>query len=519
MRLRTMLFAPILALHCTEFLPPRTPAPPRLTVVLVVDQMRGDYLAHYGSLFDGGLARLLEEGAVFTNAVQDHAATVTAVGHSTIATGVYPARHGIVGNEFFERAEGRVVDAVDDPATDIVGAPESPGVSPIRLRRTALGDWLRENRPGSIVYSAALKDGSAILLGGRSPTGSYWYDPEARGLVTSTYYADELPDWLAGFAPGGPEVARLDAVASAALHEGWESARIETPSSAAHEYREYAGGGFADDVILRFAAAAIAQGGLGGDDVPDLLLLSASSADDIGHRYGPYSPEVREYYLALDRYLGGLFAFLDRAVGRDRWAFALSSDHGAALPPDLLDRLGLDGRRIPGKEYASETRSAVAEVLAGLPPDRRPQVRWLDGPHLISGTGSGELAALRDRLASRFEDIGFVSRAFTADELERTDLEARGLAGRFGRSFHAGRSPDVLLHLERRHIVGETPGVHGSAYFYDMHVPMAFMGPGIESGTYDRRVRTVDLAPTLARLMGVRPPADLDGRVLREIAR
>jgi len=544
-RYRTVIFLPLIALHCTGPIPPLATDGPRLVVVLVVDQMRADYLERYAHLFEGGFARILDEGAVFTDAAQDHAATVTAVGHATIATGVFPARHGIVGNDFFDRDSGEAVYSAFDPDAPLLGLPEAPGRSPIRLRRSGLADWLKEASPKSRVFSTALKDRSAIMMAGRDPDGVYWYHDGAEGVVTSTFYTSEIPDWVeefgardrvaSYFSQGWDRLLPPEAYDGVSRDDwfeaegrGWPTEfphRFEeifpdgTPESPGHDYfDDFTDTPFADEVIIQLARAAVEEEGLGADDTPDFLFLGASAADYIGHRWGPYSQEVQDYYLRLDRYLGDFFDYLDEVVGADEWALVLSGDHGVAPAPEELLRRGEDARRISSDEYSREIRAALSAAFEETGIDPVPTVRWMGGPHLISDTASPEeLRELRRALADRFAEIDFVAKAFTADEVAAADPNDEGMIGRFRRSYFEGRSPDVMLHLEPNHIVGGATATHGSAHWYDMQVPLVFMGPGISPGWYDRRVRTVDIAPTLARLLGIPAPDDLDGRPLVEI--
>jgi len=498
-RRRTAALAPFLALACMggRAAHPEVHDPPRLTVVLVVDQMRSDYLERYSALFKGGLARILADGAVFTEAYQDHASTVTAVGHATIATGVSPARHGIVGNDFFDRGEGKRVYAASDPDAPILGVPDAAGRSPVRLRRSGLADWLRDASPESRIFSTALKDRSAIMLGGRSPDGAYWYRGRARQLVTSAFYTSQVPEWVRAF-------GSLDRVDSYA-HQTWDG----------HSGKDVLHSPFGDELILQFAQAAVEHEGLGADDTPDLLFIGASAADYIGHRWGPGSQELEDYYVRLDRYLGELFAYLDREVGTDEWALVLSSDHGVAPAPEELARRGEDARRISAREFSRKVQAAVGAAIEESGIEPAPTFQWSDGPHLISESASpDELRALRRAIADRLAAIDFVAAVFTADEVAGADPRGEGMIHRFRRAFDPERSPDVMYALKPNYIVGSSTATHGSPYAYDMHVPLVFMGPGITPGRHDERVRAVDIAPTVARLLGIPAPDDLDGRVL-----
>ncbi len=519
---------------------------PRLAVVLVVDQMRADYLDRFAHLFDGGFARLLASGAVFTDAHHDHAVTSTAPGHATIATGTFPATHGIVANDFFDRNEDRSVYSGLDEEAPLLGFPDAAGRSPRRLRREGLADWLKGSYSSGKVVSVALKDRSAIMMGGHRPDLAYWYRAAARGLVTSRYYADDHPAWLATLG--------LPVLIEEFYREGWDRSReIEVYDASREddfpgEYREgfrtfpYVfseregmadedsggpGPGFydflpytplGDDVVFTFAMRAVQEEALGADETPDVLFIGASSADYIGHRWGPYSQEVQDYYLRLDRRLGEFFHFLDEQIGPDGWILVLSADHGATPMPEELARRGVeDARRVPSRERRAARQAAVSRAaeMAGL--EEEPEIRWISGAIVRGDLDRESLDAFTAALARELASVEFYDTAFTAIQIADVDPRSTGLAGRFRRSWSRDRSADVFVHLKPNHLVGSDAASHGTANDADSHVPMVFMGPGVVAGRYDGPVRTVDLAPTMAAMLGLPIPEDLDGRVLEDV--
>jgi predicted AlkP superfamily pyrophosphatase or phosphodiesterase len=515
--------------------------PPRLVVVLVIDQMRADYLERFGGLFTGGFALLLRDGAVFTDARHNHAATYTAVGHATISTGVYPARHGIVGNDFFDREENRQVYNALDEAFPLLGDPEAPGRSPNRLLREGVGDWLKRASPDSRVFSVSIKDRAAIMMGAKQPDGVYWYHPPARGFVTSTYYESGFPDWVDTFNSSGlvdsyftrTWTRLLEAEAYTASREDsfpiesggrnftfpYDLSVFDDGSGAPNRsyYNFLRRTPFGDEFTLEFARAIVTNEDLGADDAPDILVVAASAADYIGHRWGPYSQEVQDYYLRMDGYLEGFFAFLDETVGAANYAVVLTGDHGVAAAPEEMARRGLDAQRIEPAVFRAAVIGALEGAVDELRIEEEPGISYLEGlllefpdEHESDAWGS----RFRDALATQLRDASFLLDAFSAEQVQAADMEGDDVISMFRRSYHPSRSPDVMLYMKPHYLLSGDIATHGSAHVYDRHVPLIFLGEGHEPGWHTDRVRTVDIAPTLARLLGLDVPDDLDGVVL-----
>jgi predicted AlkP superfamily pyrophosphatase or phosphodiesterase len=494
---------------------------PRLVVLLVVDQFREPYLEQYNDLFHGGLRRLLDKGRLYTNATHDHAMTETAVGHASLSTGVYPMRHGIVANEWAERTAAGWVDVsnVGDSTEKIVGAPAIPGVSPRRLMRTGLADWIVSADSRSQVASVSGKDRGAILPAAHARGQVYWFEPRAGRFVTSTYYRDKYPTWADDFtAQALPRYARDSVWASqiptAALARtsadtaAWESDGIHTafPHRFADEGRPgqfwqwFAATPMLDAATLDYARTMVTSLGLGRDDAPDFLNVSLSQTDRVGHAFGPMSREQLDNLLRLDRELGAFFDFLDRTVGADRWTVALSADHGSLLAPETLPQPGESaaGRRGTAAEKAQ--LKAIRDDAAKAPND----------------------AATATRTAAALRQLPFVADAYTEAQLLGS-APADSFTVLERRSFYPGRAAADFspFGVEVRFVEGWLSGVrgtsHGTPYWYDRHVPLLFMGPGIAPGRDATRAATVDFAPTFARLLRVPTPKELDGRPLTAI--
>ena len=527
--------------------------PPRLVVVLTVDQMRFDFLERFGHLYKGGLARLLEEGALYTDAHQDHFFTSTAAGHATISTGVFPSRSGIVANSWWDREAGRTVYAVADTESPIVGRPDLSGMSPTNMQRDALGDWLKRKSPASKVFSVALKDRAAIPTGGERPDGVYWYDSYGGRFITSEYYLEAVPEWVREFNDAKladeyftrewtrllPEEAysvsredsfpaendgirvtfphRFDTMVEREADDTAASTRPRYPTL---YYEELKRTPFADELAFAFIERMIVSEQLGADDVPDLLFAGASAADYVGHRYGPLSQEIQDHYLRLDQMLDDFLSFLDATIGEGQYVVVLTSDHGVLPIPEELARQGVDARRIDRLERQDIVVPPLTEVLneLGLAEKLARLLVTSYGVTLqFDGVSEEDARSVRRAMAEKLRDSEFVADAVAYDDVrEETDDPFRLL---YLRSFHPNRAPDIVVRYKENYLYHMQPRgtTHESPYVYDSHVPVLFWGPGFTAARYDRRIATVDIAPTIAALLGIETPDDLDGVPLREL--
>lgn len=521
------LVAPLLLLLAAGCANPEPQDGPRLMVMLVVDQLIPEQLERYGEHYSGGLRMLLDEGFRFDNAAHDHGVTETAAGHATLSTGVYPKTHGIVANDWYEfdaAGEARFVYAVADSLSSIVGIPERSGRSPRNLVRGGMADWALDADSGAQVVSVSKKDRAAITMAGRAPGHVYWLDAEQGRYVTSAWYRQSTPAWLDDFNRDARARLLSDSVWQSTIPPGlervvprgdeapYEGDGIHTtfPHRFDQEGDASSPAGFnewiaerpmVDAATVALAMAAVGELGMGEDDIVDYLGVSLSQVDYVGHRYGPLSVEQFDTLLRLDRLLGEFFAFLDDAVGSGGWVLGFSSDHGVQPVPEYLQELGQPGGRVGGRDFRAAAR-LVREAL----PD-------------LAGAVSGPE---QERIAEVLEELDFVADAVTQAELAGPP-SADSLIRLQQNSYFAGRMPGPLhrygVHLEIRltHGTVEYTGGgtnHGSPYWHDRHVPLIFLGAGVQPGRSDLRVRTVDVAPTLAALAGIPAPEDLAGRDL-----
>ena len=512
---------------------------PRLAVVMVVDQMRADYLSRWEPQYTDGLHRLLTHGAYFPHAMHAHAHTVTAVGHATIATGAFPSHHGIVGNSYYDRTCGRSISAVADTTTTTLGGHGSTGASPHNLLRTALGDWLKHVSPSSKVFAASLKDRAAVFPGGKGPDCAFWYDKKTGDFVTSTYYTDALPDWTAAFDNSGLKDIWRDSlwIKSAPddmyqFEDVIEAEKGGDQSDFPHtisgntktDTEDYYYGlyltPFADAYLLDFCRQLLHEEHLGEDTVPDLLMISLSAADLVGHDYGPHSNEIQDYYLRLDYQLGRFLDSLDAAVGKGNYLFALTSDHGVCPLPELAVAMGMpDARRLMSDDFKADVARVLVESFPGCE-HAASLLKYVDGGFVIDSAVASEcglsIGDAYQRTAAALEKLEYVADVFTYDQLKSTE-DDRPFAGLFRNSFHPDRSPDLVVNFKEGVLLTSSKygTSHGTPYHYDTDVPIVFYGPGVAAGRHNETVNTVDLAPTMAALMRIKPEKLVDGRILR----
>lgn len=489
---------------------------PTLVVMFLVDQLRADLLDKYGDLFTGGFKRIRAQGRSYVNATHEHAVTETAVGHATLSTGTYPNKHGIVSNAWYARRDGKwvLLSNVGDPNVAIVGDPGLPGVSPANLLRTGLADWITAGDPKSIIASVSGKDRGAIQPAAHAKGYVYWFEPNDGRFVTSTYYRQTDPSWVTAFNNNLQRRYRSDTVWASRIPrpmlgrsnqdsiatEGdgvntYFPHRFATVGAPNAFWQWWAATPDLDAATIEMAETMVTSLGLGKDNSPDFLNVSASATDRIGHAYGPNSREQLDNLLRLDKELGAFFDFLDKTVGRNKWTVMLTADHGVLDSPEELQARGEYGHRLN-----------VAER------------RTLDSLRLEADQASDPKAAavkLRDAL----KKLPIVADAWTHDQLERGQpADSFELLQRRSRS--VGREEGMFSReqVEVRFVPGLLFGPrgssHGTAYFYDRHVPMIFMGPGIPAGRDPSHAATVDFAPTFAKILGIPYPGDLDGRAL-----
>ena len=494
----------------------------RLVLLIAVDQFRFDYLTRFQSEFTDGFKKLLSDGAVFTNANLEHYPTVTAIGHSTMLTGATPSVSGIIGNDWFDRETGGVVTSVSDPAVKPLGAETGPAASPHRLLVSTVGDELRMASSASKgspaaprVFGVSLKDRSAILPVGRGADAAFWWDTRSGAFVTSTYYMKDVPDWVRAFNQHKSWETETGA-AWTALGAPRTVLRQLPAQRGADLYEAVYGSPFGNDLLLDFAEELLRQERIGTRSVTDLVSVSFSSNDSVGHTYGPDSPQMRDIAIRTDRSIGRLLADVNKVVGLDHTLVAFTSDHGVAPLPEWLRERGLPGGRMTTAQLFDPVQDALTKTFG-------------EGKWLLATAGSSpyldyaliekmklDPAEVRRVAAAAVAKVPHVARVYTRDQLLRGEVPNDRIGSRLLRGFNARRSGDLEIILEPYWIRQTQGATHGTPYNYDAHIPLVLMGPPIKAGRYADTVALNDLAPTLATLAGVEIPAASVGRVLTE---
>jgi hypothetical protein len=494
-------------------------ARPKLVVIIVIDQFRADYLERYRDQFgEGGFRFFLDRGAYFTDCYYDYANTRTGPGHATLFSGSYTSGHGIVANEWWDPLKKKRVSSVQDDAAKLVGITSTaPGVSPHNLLSDTLGDELKLATGGKArVFALSLKDRAAVLPAGFSGDGAYWIDAKSGAWITSTYYRPELPDWARNFNSSH----RTDKYWNREWKDsdgnmlGSTAPRKGKDGSPAGFYEVIGSTPFANDYQFEFAKELVLYEKLGAGPATDLLSISLSANDILGHEFGPDSPQMRSMAVELDRQLAEFITFLGHQVGLANIWMALSADHGVAPQPEFAKTL-----RLPAANLSTEgLRKQLNSLLSKKNAKAADYVLDIDYPMIWLNeeafAGHKETDSEADA-GEAMRQAGFQG-YFTKSQLARGETPQTEMGRRYAHSYSAYGSWYVMGIPAPFH-VGTLSGTgHGSPFSYDTHVPLAFYGLAFQPGVYRTHAEPVDLAVTLASLLGINAPTHATGRVLTE---
>lgn len=510
---------------------------PRLVVGIVVDQMRYDFLYRYWDKYgDDGFKQLLNDGFSFDHALYDYGPTFTGPGHASIYTGATPATHGLMDNRWFLRDERRQTYVVEDLSVQTVGSSTAAGqMSPRWLLTTTIADELRlHTNMRSRAIGVSLKDRGAILPVGHTGE-AYWFDHQDGVIVTSTFYRDELPGWVEAFnerdlvgrylsEPWEPLLPIEEYTESlpynqpSAAFRGQESPHFphDLPRIAEEMGRGVLGSTpFGDKLVVDLARAAIEGEALGEGPFPDLLAISFSAPDLIGHQFGAESCEVQDTYLRLDREIGEFLRYLDERFGRENILVFFSSDHGAAPLPTYMKELNVPAGYFSQRGADEKLREHLTG-LYGVDPVlafRRFQV-YLDRE--VIGENGLSLAEVEEETARFLITLEGMADALTATTLRNTEFRY-GSRARMQKGFNHLRSGDVVYWLQPQWIIERASGTtHGSPFTYDTRVPLIWYGWDIPAGRSVRPAFITDIAPTLAIILNTPYPSGSEGNPLND---
>jgi predicted AlkP superfamily pyrophosphatase or phosphodiesterase len=508
-----LLFASIAAVAAA---PPK----PKLVLAIVIDQFRYDYLLRFRADYNSGFVRMLDRGANFTDAHYLHATTVTAVGHSTFLSGATPSISGIIANDWYDRATKETVTSVFDPHTKLLNPIEGRlGSSPRRLLVSTVGDELKMQGGDSKVIGISIKDRSAILPAGHMADAAYWYDNDTNEWVTSSYYVQDRPEW----------VKKFNAEERYKKLVGAKWLPFDAKDESATPFCTMASGGdlrfcgaieatpWGNEMIEEFAEAAVTAENLGHHHSPDVLAVSFSSNDYVGHAVGPDAPEVRDISIRTDRLLGKLFAFIDQQVGAGNTLIVITADHGVAPVPEVNEARKMPGGRLNDVVFRAKVNEALSKRFGAG--------NWLMPGSITNAYLNTALIAkykadpveVQRAAAAVIRGEDHIARVYTRHEVETGQVQQDEISRAVSLGFYGARSGDLFVIPEPYYMFDATGTTHGFPYAYDNHVPLLFYGAGIKAGTYTRRVAMNDVAPTLAQILGVTDPSGSVGRILSEL--
>ncbi len=530
--------------------------PPRLVVVISVDQFCADYLVRFQTNFskdanESFCRSVLESGAWFPNCHHQHALTYTAPGHAGLLTGAYPNTHGVIGNDWFDRSTSEMRYCVSDPSVKVVGVASDKSMSPRVLLVDTVGDMMKLATNGKAkVFGIAIKDRASILMSGHRADAAYWL--EKNRWVTSTYYREDIPGYLRVLNDGDAidqfrgKTWELLLPKEKYFNQGDDNNEFENPpkgftASFPHQLASVGEGTpdefgeqvlfspFGNDYTLLAAREIIRNEELGADDVPDLLAINFSSNDYIGHAFGPLSFEVEDMTYRTDRQLADFARHLNEAVGAGRWTLVITADHGVAPIPETIAQHMQSQAEIPSPKrnpignlsdvqdlIEAAIRKDMAAVGSAEEDAKRivlkvePNQVHLNHEHVRIGGPKIQQAQriARDWLLTQ----RYIAAAATQDDLKSGNGGA--LFEQLRLSFHPGRSGDVLFVYTPYSIPGSSSAnakprgtTHGSPWQYDTNVPLLILGNGVVAGRYDAKVSPAQIAPTLSKLLGISPPA------------
>lgn len=502
---------------------------PKLVVGIVVDQMRYDYLEKfYDDFGDNGFKKIIQNGSNFTNCHVNYIPTATGPGHASIYTGTTPYYHGIVANDWIDRDSGDLIYCTSQDKINKHSSPE-------RMLSTTIGDQLKLSNNGkSKTISISIKDRASILPGGQSANAAYWYNTDNGKFITSKYYLDSSPNWVNHFNNSGKvesyltkkwtlikpieNYSELPSDNQPFETDVFYENRTSFPHSLENvpnkeKYKKLIRTPWGNKIIVDFVKKAVENEKLGKDKFTDLLAISFSSTDKIGHDYGPDSYEVKDTYLRLDKQIADLLFFLEKKIGRENFILFLTADHGVMHNIDYLKKIKINSGQLDKEVLYANLQNFCLQQFKSKKIIKAQFSRniYLDYEEITKLSLNSEDVENSIKRFLLF-NIPEINQVYTRTELEKM-IASRTASNFLLNGFNSERSGDILYELKANH----TPGTrkfgsdHGSRFEYDNHIPLIFYGSNIPSQTNNNKVFIIDIAPTITDLLGISQPSDCIG--------
>lgn len=519
---------------------------PKLVVLISVDQMRGDYMSRYRSDFNGGLKYLAENGQSFLNTHHNHANTSTAPGHATIATGCHPSNNGITNNSIYYRNTQKSHYSILDTSINFVGITNCtlPKSSAKNLLKPSIGDIVKSYNPKSKSYSVSLKDRASILMGGHDANRAFWFDATSTQMVSTNYYAEPFPDWVKNYL--GKEVMADDVAKGWLLHpkiritydlyidsiyqeNGFFKPKFPHNLTHSTNQNDKDVGNFlwntpfGDHFVLKFAMKLIENENLGISSHTDVLTVSLSAADYIGHGFGPDSYEVADYYYKLDQYLLEFINYLNKKIGQENYILTLTSDHGVAPFPELTHHHESQGERISQQKFQQDIDSIDATIQRELN---------LNEPSIIAASGYRgvepnfevisnpdiDSVKLVNHIQKHLKNLDYIQETVSFIDINNPSCNKLFIE-KMRNSYNPNHGYFIKIIGKKNYLIGYKYNgtTHGSPLCYDTHVPLLFLGTNIQSRQVKDTAYTVDIAPTLLDYIGIEYDRIFDGNKLNLI--
>lgn len=517
------------------------PNRPKLVVGIVIDQMRWDYLYRYYDRYaaDGGFKRFLQQGFTCENTLIPYTPTITACGHTCIYTGSVPAIHGVTGNAWYDNGLNRTVYCTEDKTVKTVGTTGSAGeMSPRNMLVTTVADELRlATNFRSKVIGVAIKDRGGILPAGHSANAAYWYDGKSGDWISSTYYMNDLPQWVKDFnaqkltdkyyEQGWNTLYPADTyVQSTADEKVYENKALGSEQKGfPYDLKKFIGKNygsisstpFGNSITADMAKAAVTNEQLGADDITDLLAVSFSSPDYIGHSFGPNSIEAEDGFLRLDQELGNFFRFLDSKVGKGEYLVFLSADHGVAHVPGFMKENKLPAGTIDDSRWEKELSAQLQATFGTSKLITSTYNYQVHLNHPLMDSLKIDKEAVKKYIVNYLSKQEGIARVFAIDELMQVPMNAK-VRNMLVNGYYPRRGGDIQIILQPGWIDGGSTGTtHGLWNPYDAHIPLLFYGWKVKPGKTNRETYMTDIAPTIAAMLHIQEPNGSVGHVIEEV--